>query len=120
MLIWIPARRGGTLRGNFGRPPPALRRPPHNYVLPSRVSGRSPPRKESPMSAAVVRRTGLACLSLVAVVFLIVLARVTASAPPPPAVFEACINPGNGGMRLVDASTACHNNETRVSWNNEG
>lgn len=35
-------------------------------------------------------------------------------------VLEACINPGNGGMRLVNASTACHKNETRISWNEEG
>jgi hypothetical protein len=71
------------------------------------------------MSAAAVRRTGLTCLSLVAIALLIVLARVTASAPPP-AVLEACVNPGNGNMRLVGAGTACHNNETRVSWNAEG
>jgi hypothetical protein len=69
------------------------------------------------MSEAVVRRTGLACASLVAVVLLVVLARVYASSPT---VFEACINPGNGMMRLVDSSTACHARETRVSWNNEG
>jgi hypothetical protein len=73
------------------------------------------------MSAAAVRRTGLACVSVVAFVLLIVLARVAASAPPPPpAVLEACVNPGNGNMRLVGPSTACHNNETRVSWNVEG
>ena len=36
------------------------------------------------------------------------------------AVFEACINPGNGMMRLVNSSTACHNNETRIQWNEEG
>jgi hypothetical protein len=72
------------------------------------------------MSAAAVRRTGLTCLSLVAIVLLIVLARVTASAPPPPAALEACVNPGNGNMRLVGPSAACHNNETRVSWNVEG
>jgi hypothetical protein len=67
-----------------------------------------------------VRRTGLACLSLVAIVMFIVLARVTASVPPPSAVLEACVNPGNGNMRLVDPTTACHNNEMRVSWNVEG
>lgn len=37
-----------------------------------------------------------------------------------PGVLEACINPGNGGMRLVDSSTPCHNNESRVSWNITG
>ena len=72
------------------------------------------------MSAAAVRRTGLTCLGLVAIGLFVVLARVTASAPPPPTVLEACVNPGNGNMRLVGASTACHNNETRVSWNAEG
>jgi hypothetical protein len=35
-------------------------------------------------------------------------------------VFEACVNGGNGTMRLVDASTLCHANETRVQWNQEG
>ena len=73
------------------------------------------------MSSAAVRRTGLTCLSVVAVVVLIVLARVTAAgAPPPSTVLEACVNPGNGNLRLVEASTACHSNETRVSWNVEG
>jgi hypothetical protein len=72
------------------------------------------------MSAALVRRTGVTCLGLIAAVMLIVLARVTASAPPPAAVLEACVNPGNGNMRLVAPAAACHNNETRVSWNVEG
>lgn len=71
------------------------------------------------MSATAVRSTGLTCLSLVAIVLFIVLARVTAYSPPP-AVLEACVNPGNGNMRLVAPSTACHNNETRVNWNVEG
>ena len=35
-------------------------------------------------------------------------------------VLEACVNPGNGNMRLVDSATPCHNNETRVEWNIEG
>ena len=51
---------------------------------------------------------------------LIVLARVTASSPPAPAVLEACVNPGNGNLRLVGPGTACHRNETRVNWNIEG
>jgi len=70
------------------------------------------------MSEAVVRRTGLACAGVVAIVLMIVFVRVTALSPSP--VLEACINPGNGMMRLVATSTACHANETRVSWNSEG
>jgi hypothetical protein len=35
-------------------------------------------------------------------------------------VLSACINSGNGMMRLVTASEPCHANETRVSWNSEG
>jgi hypothetical protein len=34
--------------------------------------------------------------------------------------FTACINGGNGGMRLVAASEACHKNETRITWNDPG
>ena len=73
------------------------------------------------MSAVAVRRTGLACLGLVAIVLFTVLARVTASAPPPPpTVLEACVNPGNGGLRLIAPAEPCHKNESRVSWNVEG
>jgi len=36
------------------------------------------------------------------------------------AVLEACVNKGNGMMRLVDASTVCHANETRLQWNQAG
>jgi hypothetical protein len=59
----------------------------------------------------------LACLGLVVIGLFVVLTRVMAVAPT---VMEACINPGNGMMRLVDASTACQPKETRVSWNSEG
>src|SRR5881394_1722780 len=72
------------------------------------------------MSEVAVRRTGLACVSLVAVLMLIVLARVAASSPPPAAVLQACVNPGNGNLRLVAAAAACHANETFVSWSVEG
>lgn len=73
------------------------------------------------MSAVAVRRTGLALTSVVAIFLLVVLARVTASTPPPPpAVLEACVNPGNGGLRLIAPGVPCHNNESRVSWNVEG
>lgn len=37
-----------------------------------------------------------------------------------PAVLEACVNPGNGNLRLVDALVACRSNETRVQWNLAG
>ena len=37
-----------------------------------------------------------------------------------PAVIEACVNPGNGSLRLVDASVVCHSNEIRVQWNVAG
>ena len=36
------------------------------------------------------------------------------------AVIEACVNSGNGMMRIVDATTLCHANEMRVQWNQEG
>ena len=65
------------------------------------------------MSTSVVCRTGLTGLGLVAVALLLALTPQVAAS----AVLAACINPGNGNMRLVDANTACHNNETRVSWN---
>jgi hypothetical protein len=37
-----------------------------------------------------------------------------------PTVIEACVNPGNGNLRLVDADTACHPNEARIQWNVQG
>jgi hypothetical protein len=42
----------------------------------------------------------------------------TAALADPP--LEACINKGNGGMRLVAADVACHANETRVLWDITG
>ena len=67
------------------------------------------------MNTVFVRRSGCACLGLMAVAFLTLLTpRVASSAP---GVIEVCINPGNGGLRLVDSTTACHKNETRVNWN---
>ena len=70
------------------------------------------------MSNTFVRRAGIACLALVAVVVSLVLVKHVAASPS--AVLDACINPGNGMMRLVDSSTACHDNETRVEWNVTG
>lgn len=37
-----------------------------------------------------------------------------------PTVIEACVNPGNGNLRLVQDGEACHQNETRVEWNVTG
>lgn len=69
------------------------------------------------MNITLVRRAGIASVILVTVALLLVpIVQYAAS----PGVLEACINGGNGGMRLVDAGQACHNNETRVSWNVTG
>jgi hypothetical protein len=37
-----------------------------------------------------------------------------------PTVLEACVNPGNGDLRLVNSGETCHSNETRVEWNVTG
>src|SRR6185295_4814621 len=49
-----------------------------------------------------------------------VLVPIAMRAASDPTTLEACINPGNGMMRLVDSTTVCHNNESRVSWNITG
>lgn len=69
------------------------------------------------MTIKFTRRRIIACVTVVAVGVLVPIAMRAASSP---ATLEACVNPGNGMMRLVDSSTACHNNETRVTWNTEG
>src|SRR5688572_16665845 len=43
-----------------------------------------------------------------------------AAAPLSAQVLEACINKGNGAMRLVASDALCHANETRVQWNVTG
>ena len=70
------------------------------------------------MSITLNRRTYTALLIVFAAVLLVV--PIGLRAANTTTVLEACINPGNGNMRLVDASTACHANETRVEWNSEG
>lgn len=67
-----------------------------------------------------LRRAGLAGSLLVILVLLLIPISQYAAPSAPPGVLEACINPGNGGMRLVDSSQACHKNETRISWNVTG
>jgi len=69
------------------------------------------------MTIKFTRRRIIACVAVFAVAVLVPIALHAASSS---STLEACVNPGNGMMRLVDASTACHNNETRVTWNSEG
>ena len=70
------------------------------------------------MSITFNRRTYTALLIVLAAVLLVVPIGLRAASTP--TVLEACVNPGNGNMRLVDASEACHANESRVEWNIEG
>src|SRR5438477_9683611 len=70
------------------------------------------------MTTNWMKRTVIAGLAGVTLLVLAVPAFTWAMSSP--SELEACINPGNGGMRLVDSSTACHNNETRVSRNITG
>jgi hypothetical protein len=70
------------------------------------------------MSITMIRRAVIAGFAVLAIALLTV--PIALRAANTPSVLEACINPGNGGMRLVDASTTCHDNETRVQWNVEG
>jgi hypothetical protein len=70
------------------------------------------------MSKTFVRRFGVPGLCVVAVALAFIFVKQVAASPS--SVLDACINPGNGMMRLVDASTACHNNESRVEWNVTG
>jgi len=69
------------------------------------------------MSIKLTRRSIIVCISVIACAVLVPIAMRAASSP---GTLEACINPGNGMMRLVDSSTPCHNNESRVSWNITG
>jgi hypothetical protein len=70
------------------------------------------------MNNTFVRRAVMVCLGLVVfALFMLVATRVAAS---PSSVLDACVNPGNGGLRLVDANTSCHQEETRVEWNVTG
>jgi hypothetical protein len=70
------------------------------------------------MNITFLRRAGIASLALLALAILAVPIALHASNTP--GVLEACVNPGNGGMRLVDSGVACHANETRVEWNITG
>ena len=69
------------------------------------------------MTTKWVRRSVIGGFAAFALLGLVPIVKLATSSPN---VLEACINGGNGGMRLVDSSTACHNNETRVSWDITG
>ena len=69
------------------------------------------------MKIKLTRRSVLVYISVIALAVLVPIAMRAASSPT---TLEACVNPGNGMMRLVDSSTPCHSNETRVTWNIEG
>jgi len=70
------------------------------------------------MNVAVRRSVVIACVTIVAVVLLIVL--VPSVSAGGSGVLNACVNSGNGMMRLVDSSAACHANESFVEWNIQG
>jgi hypothetical protein len=61
-----------------------------------------------------------ASLSRVLLLFVLSLLLTASLAMADPLALVACVNSGNGNLRLVDASTACHANETRVTWNVAG
>src|SRR5258708_24379036 len=67
------------------------------------------------MSKTFVRRFGVPCMGVVAIALALILVKQVSASPS--AVLHTSINPGNGMMSLVDASTACHANESRVEWN---
>src|SRR5215469_7581113 len=70
------------------------------------------------MNVAVMRSVVIACMTIVAVVLLIVL--VPSVSAGGSGVLDACVNGGNGMMRLVDSSATCHANESFVEWNIQG
>jgi hypothetical protein len=72
------------------------------------------------MSIQVVRRATFACAGLFVVAMVLLMISTTRAGASGSGVLDACINPGNGMMRLVSATTACHANETRVEWNIAG
>ena len=61
-----------------------------------------------------MRKAGLSLLAI----SLLILASPSARADAP--LLDACINKGNGMMRLVSAPTDCHANEAFVQWNQTG
>jgi hypothetical protein len=72
------------------------------------------------MKNKVLRRVAMACLVLVTVIVVVLMSPIPRLAANSSGVLDACVNPGNGMMRLVDSNSACHANETFVEWNITG
>jgi len=70
------------------------------------------------MSGNTVRRIVITCLSVTAI--LIVMVPIAKFATTDSGVISACANPGNGNLRLVNSSSDCHNNENFVQWDVTG
>ena len=70
------------------------------------------------MAKTSLHRGVIMALVLIGVALLVPpIARLAADEPT---VLEACVNPGNGSLRLVQDGEACHQTETRVEWNVTG
>lgn len=48
---------------------------------------------------------------------LLALAPIEAAAQQKSEIFFACLNAGNGSVRIIGATEECHSNESRVQWN---
>lgn len=70
------------------------------------------------MTKTSIHRTLIVAFVLIGVGLLV--APIARLAADEEATLEACVNPGNGGMRLVQSGQECHQNETRVEWNITG
>src|SRR4051812_15794482 len=109
-------------------PPKAVALPPHSTASPRLTPSVAPPygsrlshQRPSGIGQTAGKERMRDSLSRVFPLFvlsLLLTASLALAADPPP--LEACVNSGNGNLRLVDASVVCHANETRVSWNVAG
>src|SRR5215831_13035737 len=75
-------------------------------------------RRRNKMSGKIFRRTAIA--SVAAIAILVLMVPIVKLATNNSEVLSACVNPGNGNLRLVDSSSACHDNESFVQWDIEG
>ena len=72
------------------------------------------------MNSSLVGRVGIACAIFVVIAAVILLAPAPRIAASGSGTLDACVNPGNGNLRLVDSAAACHANESFVEWNITG